>query len=221
MPALERAGVLYLLTVGVTLPLLVVSEVLELPWATGVYLGDPWALIIGILMIATSRATTPQRALSLFYKSIGRGRMRAAQTLVIPNDVDDFPREYPEDRSLGLGGMPPYSFDTRRGFAEYWKFLVRYPPLPYCIVRIRNVRVEKIAPDVAVVEFDLKLCINTSLWILLIFVALLIALIVDVATRRIAWDWHSTKKMANAALDRVRTFGLEPAPARGPEKRHG
>jgi enterochelin esterase-like enzyme len=46
--ALERAGVLYLLTVGVTLPLLVISEVLELPWATGVYLGDPWALIIGV-----------------------------------------------------------------------------------------------------------------------------------------------------------------------------
>jgi enterochelin esterase-like enzyme len=49
--ALERAGVLYLLTVGVTLPLLVISEVVGLPWATGVYLGDPWALVIGVLTL--------------------------------------------------------------------------------------------------------------------------------------------------------------------------
>jgi enterochelin esterase-like enzyme len=49
--ALERAGVLYLLTVGVTLPLLLVSEVLGLPWATGVSLSDPWALVIGVLTL--------------------------------------------------------------------------------------------------------------------------------------------------------------------------
>jgi enterochelin esterase-like enzyme len=49
--ALERAGVLYLLTIGVTLPLLVISEVLELPWATGVYLTDPLAIVIGVLTL--------------------------------------------------------------------------------------------------------------------------------------------------------------------------
>jgi len=43
------------------------------------------------------------------------------------------------------------------------------------------------------------------IWDLL--VPLLLALIlVDVATRRIAWDWNSTKKMALAAADRVRAF---------------
>jgi len=31
-------------------------------------------------------------------------------------------------------------------------------------------------------------------------------ILVDVATRRIAWDWNSTKKMALAAADRVRAF---------------
>ncbi len=40
-----------------------------------------------------------------------------------------------------------------------------------------------------------------------ILVPFLLALIlIDVATRRIAWDWLSTKKMANAAADRVRAF---------------
>src|SRR4051794_13567282 len=47
--ALERAAVLYLLTVGVTLPLLVLSELLDLPWATGVYFTDPLAVVIGVL----------------------------------------------------------------------------------------------------------------------------------------------------------------------------
>ncbi len=49
--ALERAGVLYLLTVGVTLPLLVASELLDLPWATGIYFTDPVVLVIGVLTL--------------------------------------------------------------------------------------------------------------------------------------------------------------------------
>ncbi|HLH25717.1 MAG TPA: OpgC domain-containing protein [Chloroflexota bacterium] len=49
--ALERAVVLYLLTVGVTFPLLLVSEMLDLPWATGVFLTDPVALVVGILTL--------------------------------------------------------------------------------------------------------------------------------------------------------------------------
>ena len=41
LKAFERAGVLYLLTIGVTLPLIVISEGLGLPWATGLPLNDP------------------------------------------------------------------------------------------------------------------------------------------------------------------------------------
>jgi len=43
------------------------------------------------------------------------------------------------------------------------------------------------------------------IWDLLLPV-LLALIIIDVATRRIAWDWNSTKKMAFAAADRVRAF---------------
>ena len=43
--------------------------------------------IPGILMIATSRATTPQRALSLFYKSIGRGKMGEARDYVAAREA--------------------------------------------------------------------------------------------------------------------------------------
>jgi enterochelin esterase-like enzyme len=49
--ALERAAVLYLLTVGVTFPLLVVSELFDLPWATGVFLTDPLAVTVGIFTL--------------------------------------------------------------------------------------------------------------------------------------------------------------------------
>ena len=49
--ALARAGTLYLLTVAVTLPLIVVSEALELPWATGVSLADPVGLIVSVLTL--------------------------------------------------------------------------------------------------------------------------------------------------------------------------
>jgi enterochelin esterase-like enzyme len=49
--AFERAGVLYLLTIGVTLPLLLVSEALRLPWATGVNVADPLKLVIEVLAL--------------------------------------------------------------------------------------------------------------------------------------------------------------------------
>jgi enterochelin esterase-like enzyme len=49
--ALERAVVLYLLTVGVTFPLLLVSEMLDLPWATGVFLTDPLSVVVGVLTL--------------------------------------------------------------------------------------------------------------------------------------------------------------------------
>jgi hypothetical protein len=128
--------------------------------------------------------------------------MNAARKLVVPNDFDSFPREYPDHKALGLGGMPPYEFDAPSGFKDYWTGLVRYPSSPYCLAQVRNVRVEEIDPDIAVVEFRLKLAINTSLWILLVIVALLIALIVDLATRkridapmrkiliRVGDEWH-------------------------------
>jgi hypothetical protein len=159
-------------------------------------------LVPGLLMLATCTAKTPRRALTLFYKSIGRGNFRAARTLVVPNDLDDFPRNYPDHRALGLGGMPPYEFDRSKGFQDYWTGLVRYPTSPYCLVHVSNLHVEQIDEDLAVAEFDLKLGINTSLWILLIFVTLLLALIVDLATRkrvhaqmrkilvRVGDEWH-------------------------------
>jgi len=156
----------------------------------------------GLLMILTSKATSARHALQLFYKSIGRGNMNGARKLVVPNDFDDFPREYPDQRSLGRGGMPPYAFDKPKGFADYWTGLVRYPASPYCIVQVRDVHVEEIDEDLAIVEFELKLAINTSLWMLLILVTLLLALIVDLATRkrvqasmrkilvRVGDEWH-------------------------------
>lgn len=156
----------------------------------------------GLVMVLTSKATTPRRALTLFYKSIGRGNFRAARKLVVPNDLDDFPRHYPDHRALGLGGMPPYEFDRRIGFEDYWTGLVRYPASPYCLAQISNLHVEAIDRDLAVAEFDLKLGINTSLWILLALVTLLLALILDLATRkrvkapmrkiliRVGEEWH-------------------------------
>ena len=160
----EREAAVVALVVG-----LVLSLILVLP---------------GIHFVRVSKADTPQHALLLFYKAIGRGNAKGARKLVVPNDLDDFPRFYPEQPDLGRGGMPPYTFERPEGFPAYWKGLVRYPVSPYCIVRVGKARVERIGPDLAVAEFELKLGINTSLWLLLVLVALLIAMIVDLATRK-------------------------------------
>ncbi len=51
MRALARVASLYLLTVSLTLLLLPLSEVLYLPWAQGVDLSDPLALVVSILTL--------------------------------------------------------------------------------------------------------------------------------------------------------------------------
>lgn len=48
---LQRAGALYLLTVGVTLVFLPLSEILYLPWAQGVDLTDPLGVVVSILTL--------------------------------------------------------------------------------------------------------------------------------------------------------------------------
>src|SRR5947207_10131688 len=48
---LERAWTLYLLAVGLTLVVLPVSELLAVPWATGVDLSNPPALVWSILTL--------------------------------------------------------------------------------------------------------------------------------------------------------------------------
>jgi len=181
----------------------------------------------GLVMVLTSKATTQRRALTLFYKSIGRGNMRGARALVVPNDLDDFPRHYPDHAALGQGGMPPYEFDRGTGFHSYWTGLVRYPASPYCLVRISNLHVEEIDPDLAVAEFDLKLGINTSLWMVLILVTLLLALIVDLATRkrvkaqmrkilvRVGDEWHLFSGEWQGP-DEADAIWLEDVGARGP-----
>lgn len=51
MKILARAATLYLLTVGLTLVFLPLSELLYLPWAHGVDLADPLALVVSILTL--------------------------------------------------------------------------------------------------------------------------------------------------------------------------
>lgn len=51
LKVIARAAILYLVTVGMTLLLLPISEILYLPWAQGVDLSDPLGLVISILTL--------------------------------------------------------------------------------------------------------------------------------------------------------------------------
>jgi len=132
---------------------------------------------------------------------LGRGRTKAAQRLVIPDDFDSFPRWFPE---FDTGGREPVSnpsfFDEPGEFGGYWKALLRWPVAGYCLVGIKSLRVEEITPDISVCRFDLRLGINTQLWALLILVpywGIVIALIVDAITRR-RFSYPMTKILVRA-----------------------
>jgi len=127
---------------------------------------------------------SPKRALSVFYRALGRGYYGYARKLVVPRDfADGFPRYFPDVDGLGRGGTPPYRFDTTHGFRRYWQALIRYHTWPYCLPRVSGLRVDEPRPGVYVVDFRLRLLMNTQLWWLLFPAGLLIAIIVDAVTR--------------------------------------
>jgi hypothetical protein len=155
-----------------------------------------------IWLILNAKADTPNRALRLFYKALGRGNAKRALRLVVPNDLDAFPRYHPDIPVHPRLLSSPFRFDPPAGFGAYWQGLVRYHTMPYCITTVRAVKVREITPDIVVVDFRARFIMNTQLWWLLILVALIVALIVDLATRktvvqemrkilvRVGDEWH-------------------------------
>jgi hypothetical protein len=142
----------------------------------------------GMAGIAGSKASSPKKALLLFFRLIGRGRFEASHKLVIPNDFDSFPRFFPDEPGLGLSPpTDPLFFDDFEEYKDYWRALVRFKTAPYCLVKIKNFRAELVTPDLMICDFRLMLGINTSLWFLFILFpwgGLLLAIIIDLATRR-------------------------------------
>ncbi|MBZ0135838.1 MAG: hypothetical protein K8I27_05655 [Planctomycetes bacterium] len=141
-------------------------------------------LAIPVLLWIQSKPATPKRALQGFYRSLARNRVGRARALTVQADLDRFPRHQPMIAKLGRPAGIPRGFGDRHAFQSYWNELLRSHPSPYCISRVSNVRVTPIGPDIVLVDFQLKLVMNTSLWLLLVFVALLLAVIADIATRK-------------------------------------
>jgi len=145
-------------------------------------------LIWSCFRIAGSRANTPRRALELYYRSLARAQFEKAASLVVPNDFDAFPRWFPDLQDFS--GPPPSEvlfFDDAEEYADYWRALLRSRAMPYCVVRVRALISEEVAPGIILCDYELSLITNTLLWILLIFipyVGLIVAALADYFTRK-------------------------------------
>jgi hypothetical protein len=142
-------------------------------------------LSIPVIYFITTRPDTPKRLLTQYYLTLGRGRFNRAREMVVSADFDDFPRFQPYIPKLGQPTGVPLHFMHDSDFKRYWQELLRANPSPYCYTRVSDVRETQVAPDVMIVDFQVRFTMNTSLYMLLILVALLIALIVDLATRKV------------------------------------
>jgi hypothetical protein len=175
------------LLVGSPLILLAVALMGEKDAIAGVLIFGVLGLLIWlipVLIFVQSRPTTPKRALTAFYRALGRNRHKRARALTVQADLDSFPRHQPVIPDLGRPTGFPRPFGPEDGFSSYWNELLRSHPMPYCIARVGKVRETPVAPDVVLIDFELKLIMNTSLWWLLILAALLLAVIADIATRK-------------------------------------
>ncbi len=128
--------------------------------------------------VRASRASSPKRAIQLFFRMVAGKRYEWAQKLVIPGDLDSFPRFFPADNDIG--GQPPADplyFDAPQEFADYWRALLRWPTAATCVMQVRRIEVEQVSPDVAICDFRVRAGVNTSLWLLLLLTPLLALLI--------------------------------------------
>ncbi len=155
-----------------------------------------WAIWAG------SKPDRPDRALLAFYRAVANGRFERAQRLVLSADLDDFPRHQPQIPNLGQPSGRSFPFAAPGAFATYWSELLRSHMWPYCLVRLKGVKVTRLGPDLAVAELTATFQMNTQIYWLLVFASLLIAVIVDLATRkrvtvdlrkilvRVGDEWH-------------------------------
>ena len=139
---------------------------------------------IPVLAFVQSKPTTPKRALQNFYKALARKRHKRARALTVQADLDGFPRHQPRIQNLGNPSGYPRPLGDETGFSSYWNELLLSHPSPYCLAKVSKVRETPIGHDVMMVDFELRLMMNTRLWLLLIFIALLLAVLVDLATRK-------------------------------------
>jgi hypothetical protein len=140
---------------------------------------------IPVLIFFRSRPVTPKATLAEFYRAIGKGDRARALSLLTNADRDGLARRQPVVENLGQPSGQPLDFAAPHHFGRYWQELTRSHPAPYCLTRVSHLKVTMAAADVAIVDFRLRLIMNTQLWLLLILVALLIAVIVDLATRKV------------------------------------
>jgi hypothetical protein len=145
--------------------------------------------LIPISVIFRSRPRTPQAALLEFYRTLSRGESKRALALLTNADRDSSTRIQPKIAELGRPNGYPLPFSDPNAFAAYWNELLRTHPAPYCVVRMSNVQVQQIAPDVAVVDYKLTLTMNTSLYYLLILLGILLGVLlafaIDAMTRKV------------------------------------
>ncbi len=138
-----------------------------------------------LLVILSSKPDKPKKALREFYRAVGRGRAKRALALVTNADKDGFQRRQPVIPKLGHPSGYPYTLDGVDGYRGYWNELVRTHPAPYCLTRISGLQIQEVKPGVVIADFELTLTMNTQLWWILILIALLLAALLDILTRKV------------------------------------
>ncbi len=141
----------------------------------------PW------IIFSRSRPVTPQSAFKNFFRTLSMGSHKRARALAISSDLDGFPRIQPIVEKLGQPTGMPYRFQDPGQFKLYWDQLLR-PRMPaYCRMAIRNVRQTPVAANVVLVEADITITTNSTLWGMFILLGVVFGLviyaIVDAATR--------------------------------------
>lgn len=133
-------GAAYLVVMNTPAPLLISGPL-------GLYL-----LFYGWRVIARSRARTPQDCVREFVHCIQRADLNRAWSLVAPVDRDNYTRAAPTLARRDPLSVKRFAFDSRTGFAAYWRAARSLGPASR--LRLSAGRVQMLAPGIALVVVE-------------------------------------------------------------------
>lgn len=137
-----------------------------------------------VMVFVRTKPSSPKKALFEYFLAVCRRRHKRARSLILTHDMDGTERQTPHIDGLGKPTGTSYRFDIDGEFKGYWRELVLDQPMAAAGVRISNVQVNNITPDLAIATFRIRMVRNTQLWVFLIFVLGIFALIIMVATNK-------------------------------------
>ncbi|MCF6228186.1 MAG: hypothetical protein L3J82_05905 [Planctomycetes bacterium] len=139
---------------------IIALQVFSVVWLGGWVLADPFSQVslmrwgstgmqvgFGVWMIIMTMPITPKLALYRFYNAVGIQDCTIGMAMVVASDLDELERTVPSLLGMEDTRKQPHRFSVIEQFRLYWMKVANVGKKKRRMVKIKKMRVEKLAPD--------------------------------------------------------------------------